>query len=196
MRQKYLILSAFLLILISNCIWAQTKFGIHGALILPTSSGLREISKLGVGAGVRMDFVLNKNVVSRIDASIYQSFEENIEIFGTPSTSTIRIIPLRVGLNYYLNSKFSTFYLSGMFGAYNRKIEIKSGQDSSPEERQGTSDTKMRFGLAPGLGIQIPINNNTLNLDIGIHYDIYFEDTQSNAFFNLSIGILFGFGNY
>jgi len=196
MRQKYLTYSAFLLLLFSYCILAQSKMGVHGAMILPASSGLREISQLGAGAGLRIDFILNKNVVSRIDASIYQSFEENIEIFGTPSTSTVRIIPLRVGLNYYLNSKGSTFYLSGMFGAYNRKIEIRSDHDSSTEERQATSDTKMRFGLAPGLGIQIPINNNTLSLDIGIHYDIYFEDTQTNAFFNLSVGILLGFGNF
>ncbi len=143
-----------------------TWFGAQGSAVLPTGD-LKEITKSGGGGTVHLDQTLSKSFQARFDAGWLQfSSRDMPEDFS----SKVRVIPVRVGLNYLIGPFDGTrFYVGGMAGAYFRRTSITMGEDDEANE-----DTF--FGAAACAGLLIPVSAHGGMLEINASYDLWFDE--------------------
>ena len=166
----------------------KSWLGVQGDFVLPTND-LKEITKSGGGGGFFWEFAISKAFQTRVDATWLQFSSREL---SEDVTSQVRLIPARVGLNWLFGPEEGTrFYLGAMAGAYFQRVSLDVDGDGSAQE-------ETFFGVAPSLGIIIPVGPNGNRLEISASYDVYFDETTSSGeelntgFVRLGVG--YGFG--
>lgn len=191
------IFCTFALMLLGSILYgqasAQPSISLHGSYGF---SDQADISNGLYGGGAQLRFFLGPRVAVGATAKV---FTEDLEI--TPSTASVEtsssIIPISGLIEYYFTDKGIRPYLGTEAGVYFMKL--KSGDLKA---------TASNFGIAPKLGVQIPLgktfgvfaegaynivfgNDNTLNVGNANNVDF----NNSSKFFTLQAGIIIGLGS-
>jgi outer membrane protein with beta-barrel domain len=186
MKKSILGLCVILLVAVSvNTTSAKGLFGVEAAAALPMGD-MGDVYGTGFGGGVSYEYFVAPAIAIRADVK-YLSFGEKDDF---PFTMTD--IPFRVGANYYIGKPGGTqFYGGFMLGMHFLTISVDV-DDLNWDwiASDDGSDTSTEFGIAPRVGIILPISGPKTLLNAGIEYNmIMAESTMS--FLQINAGVQF-----
>ena len=140
----------------------------------------RQFVQSDISAGI----AFNWNVFHQVRSELAE--RGNIQISGTQNR-TLNILPLLVTGHYYMAKRGTTRAYAGLAaGAFFVKNRLDIGVFSF-------NDDSWHFGVAPEIGLEIPISLDTAGL-ISIKYDYAFKSGDKEA--QSYVGINFGIGTY
>lgn len=166
----------FVVVLILCTIWgtsalAQTHLlGAAGEFVLPLDD-VKDGTKSGGGGSLVWQHRIFPWLHLQTDAGWHQFSARQR---GEDLTTKFRVIPVRAGLNYTVGTEDSVrLQVGALAGAYFRHFSI---------DDKGTDTTwdKTRFGVAPRIGMLIPMGPGQNMLDISVSYDVWFGDKASD----------------
>jgi hypothetical protein len=164
----------------------------------------RDAAALGYHVGGRLRFALGDELVfigglslSRFPQSkIYVSVPTGTggDTIRATLTSTQNIIPIAVGLNYYLTRKVFGVYATGelTYNYLTNSIDAEFQGTPIPLDR---SPTYNRVGFGLGIGTDIDIKIVTLNLEAKYNLVNFIgneTNEKSKSYITLGLGIYFG----
>lgn len=220
MKTLQLTVSALLLLVLHSELKAQTSFGFYGGLSTPSeqisnvynSDSLktenvvgtlkRSAANTGYHVGARLRLGLGEDLVFIGGISLSRFPSSKIDIVVPNGTDTIRttltstqnIIPIAVGVNYYLTKKLIGVYAIGEL-SYNYLTNSIDGTIQGVNFPLDRSPTYNRVGFGLGAGMDIDLKLLTLNVE-GKYNLVNFigseEGEKSKSFVTLSVGIYFG----
>lgn len=140
----------------------------------------RQFVQPDISAGI----AFNWNVFHEVRSELAE--RGNIQVSGTQNR-TLNIFPLLATGQYYMGDRGTTRAYAGLgAGAFFVKNRLDIGVFSF-------NDDSWHFGVAPEIGVEIPISLDTAGL-ISIKYNYAFKsgDTEAQSY----VGINFGIGTY
>lgn len=193
--KKYLYIAAFTLISFSS--FGQGMFAVTYDIGLPVGSTSDFISKpsfRGFGIEARGFIYDNLSYGASFNWTVlYEEFpaqEWNVE--GDTRTAYgrqfryINSYPIMATMHYYFGEWDETRFYAGA-GIGPQKIDQRTEVGL-----YSANDNKWRFGLAPEIGVLIPINfNSSLNLAVKYQYAVKAGDSESVSYLNFKIGFAY-----
>ncbi|HRN80038.1 MAG TPA: outer membrane beta-barrel protein [Ferruginibacter sp.] len=137
------------------------KFSVGANAALPIGD-LADFSSFGAGVDIQGQYWFSDKVAATLDAGF-------TSLFGKDGADATSLIPVRAGIRYMVADKF---YLSGKVGMGSFKTK--------------GFDATTAFGWAAGAGYQI-----SSNIDLGLTFDSYTKNSQTNSMVNLRVGYTF-----
>lgn len=222
MKTFKILLTAFFCISIQTELRSQTSIGFYTGLSTPSDqinnvynsdfltapdfSGRmqRDAAALGYHVGARLRFAMGDNLVF-IGGLSLSRFPESKIFVAVPSgnggdtiratlTTTQNIIPIAVGLNYYITRKVVGVYGTGEL-TYNYLMNTIDAEYNGAPIPLDQSPTYNRVGFGVGVGADIDLKILTLNLE-GKYNMVNFIGAEANekpkSFISLSLGVYFG----
>ncbi len=222
MKTLKFFLAAVLCIIIQSELHSQTSFGLYTGLSTPSDqinnvynsdfltasdfSGRmqRDAVALGYHVGARLRFAMGDNLVFIGGLSLSRFPESKIYV-AVPSgsggdtiratlTTTQNIIPIAVGLNYYVVRKVLGVYATGEL-TYNYLMNTIDAEYNGAPIPLDQSPTYNRVGFGVGVGTDLDLKILTLNLE-GKYNLVNFIGAEANekpkSFISLSLGVYFG----
>lgn len=139
------------------------KFSVGANAALPIGD-LADLSSFGAGIDAQGQYWFSEKLAATLDAGF-------TSLFGKGDFKSTTLIPVRAGVRYIVSSPI---YLTGKVGMGYMKYNATG------------VDGETAFGFAVGGGYKI--NNN---FDLGLTYDGYSKNSQSNGMINLRVGYTF-----
>lgn len=139
------------------------KFSIGANAALPIGD-LADISTFGGGLDVQGQYWFSEKFAATLDAGF-------TSLFGKDDFESTSLIPVRIGARYMVADQI---YLTGKVGMGSLKYNADGAESVTA------------FGYAIGAGYKI----NDM-FDLGLTYDGYSKDSQTNSMINLRIGYTF-----
>lgn len=137
------------------------KFSVGANAALPIGD-LADFSSFGAGIDLQGQYWFSDKVAATLDAGFTSLFGKN----GADATS---LIPVRAGIRYMVADNI---YLTGKVGMGSLKTK--------------GFDATTAFGYAVGAGYKI-----NEKFDLGLTYDGYSKNSQTNSMINLRVGYTF-----
>lgn len=139
------------------------KFSVGVNAALPIGD-LADISTFGAGIDVQGQYWFSDKVAATLDAGF-------TSLFGKDDFESTSLIPVRAGVRYMATPQI---YLTGKVGMGNLKYNADG------------ADGVTAFGYAVGAGYKI-----NEKFDLGLTYDGYSKNSQTNSMINLRVGYTF-----
>lgn len=224
MKTFRILLTAFLCIIIQSELRSQTSIGFYTGLSTPseqinnvynsdflTSENFvgnlkRKATSLGYHVGTKLRFGLGDGLVFTGGVSLTRFPQSNIDIevpngkdtIRTTLTVTQNVIPISVGLNYYVTRKLVGMYVAGEL-TYNYLVSSIDGTINGINFPLDRSPTYNRVGFGLGAGMDIDLKLLALNVEAKYNLINFIgrdENEKSKSFISLSFGVYFGSMDY
>lgn len=180
-----------------NNVYNSEKISLDGKL----GDIIRQAAKLGYFIGINVNLPLSNNFVFHSGISLHRFPQSELKIITpkqTPDTvylkSVQNIIPISVGVNWYIFKKAFSPYITGNL-AYNHIVNSIDIVKMNTELPIATSNQQSRIGGGFGLGIDLNLQIVTLSLVAKYNYVNLIGKTSNETnknYLDIGFGVIFG----
>ncbi len=173
--------------LLSMSSYAQSpRFSVGAEVGLPMGD-FSDVNGIGIGGSVRFEYPLTDNIALYGTAG-YLTFsgkDFDTGLGGTIEGSSQNMIPVQVGIKYYLNEVQEGFYFDLEVGVHNISVKTPDFEILGVVvEGETVSSTELSY--APSIGYHLA------NIDISVRYQMVATEGSTTAYIGTRLAYVFG----
>jgi hypothetical protein len=182
---KVIMLTAAAMLLAFGSYAQSGRFSVGAEVGLPMGD-FGDASGIGIGGTIGYEYPLTDNIALYARAGYITFSGKDQESFGvTVEGASTGMIPVQVGIKYYLNEVMEGFYIDAEVGVHNMRVKTPEFEILGVTYG-GDTESETKLSYAPSIGYHLA------NIDISIRYQIVSTEGSTTSYIGARLAYVFG----